>query len=210
MTGVYLITNAITGAKYVGQSIDIQRRFMEHKTPHSSLRSKSKQFVDDICAYGIKNFTFEVLEECKPEELLATERKWIKRIKPEYNTINYGISEKTRKKISATLKKRWQEMPDDAKKRVIEHNLIGPRKGHPVTESTRAKLRAANLGKRNYAVRVIETGIVYRGAQECAVALGCSYFSVLNQLKGKTNTTKDYHLERVETICDECSRVGQR
>jgi len=209
MIGVYLITNTITGAKYVGQSKDIKRRMMEHRTPHSSLKSKNKKFADDIAKYGIERFEFEVLEECPVERLLETEKKWIEILKPEYNTVGRYFTDDTKKKISQTLKKHWEHMPNDAKQRIITHNLIGPRKGHKVSENTRQKLREVNLEKRTYSVKVVETGIVYRGAQECAAALGCSYYSVLNQLSGKTKTTKGYHLERVETIRDECSGVGQ-
>ena len=210
MTGVYLITNTITGAKYVGQSIDIKRRMMEHKCPNSSLKSKSKKFREDIAQYGIDSFRFDILEECPAERLLETEKKWIKIINPEYNTIGRCIKPETRQKIRETLRKHWLAMPEDAKQRIIQNNLKGPAKGHEVSDSTRDKLRKANIGKRTYSVKVVETGVVYRGAQECAAALGCSYFSVLNQLKGKTKTTKGYHLERVETIRDECSGVGQK
>lgn len=210
MIGVYLITNTITGAKYVGQSKDIKRRITEHRTPNASLKSKNNKFIEDIAKYGIESFTFEVLEECPAEQLLATEKKWIDVIKPEYNTVGRGIKAETKRKISETLKTHWQNMPEEAKKRIVEQNLTGPRKGHEVSTSTRRKLREANLGKRTYAVKVIETGMVYRGAQECAAALGCCYYSVLNQLVGKTKTTKGYHLERVETIRDECSGVGRK
>lgn len=211
MQGVYLITNAITGAKYVGQSVNIERRFMEHKTPNASMKSKSKLFQDDIKKYGIENFKFEVLEECDKDDLLKTEKKWIKEIQPEYNRAGrVGVSEECREKIRQTLRLRWQEKPESEKKFILEHRLIGPRKGHLVLESTRQKLRDANLGRRTYGVLVIETGQVFRGAQECAEALGCCYYSVLNQLSGKTKTTKGYHLERVETIRDECNGVGRR
>lgn len=190
MTGVYLITNTITGAKYVGQSVNIERRMMEHRTPNSSLKSKSKRFADDIIRYGIESFTFEVLEECPVDRLLETEKKWIKAIKPDYNTVGRTVPYDQRRKISDTLKKRWESMSDEEKQRIITHNLIGPRKGHEVSEHTRQKLREANLGRRRYHVRVVETGIVYGGARECAEALGCDYFSVLNQLSGRTKNDK--------------------
>ena len=111
MIGVYLITNAITGAKYVGQSRDIKRRVAEHRTPNASLRSKSERFVRDIVKYGIDSFMFEVLEECPADRLLATEKKWIDVINPEYNTVGRGIAAETRRKISNTLKRH----PTDAR-----------------------------------------------------------------------------------------------
>lgn len=33
MTGIYKITNKITGQIYIGQSTDIERRWIEHRTP---------------------------------------------------------------------------------------------------------------------------------------------------------------------------------
>lgn len=210
MKGVYLITNAITGAKYVGQSKDIRRRLMEHKTPNASLKSKSKLFCDDIRKYGIDSFTFQVLEECEEKDLRKAEKKWIDKLQPEYNVCGKSVPLECRTRISETLKRRWLEKPEEERARIIERQLIGPKKGHPVSESTRNKLREANLGKRLYAVKVVETGAIYKGARECAKALGCCYESVHNQLIGKTKTTKGYHLERVETNRDECSGVGQR
>lgn len=209
MQGIYLITNTITGARYVGQSIDIERRWTEHRTPNASFKNKSKRFIDDIKQYGISNFKFEVLEECERGKLLERERYWIGELKPEYNTINCGIPADTRKKISKTLKAYWRSMPKDQQDKIIRENLKGPSVGHAVRPETREKLRAAQTGKNLFRVRVIETGVVYSGMRECAQALGCSYYSIINGLKGKTKTTKGYHLERVETIRDECSEVGR-
>ena len=67
MIGIYLITNSLNGKKYVGQSIDIQRRFKEHQ---SNSRYKLGREIDiAIKEYGKENFTYEVLEECSKEML---------------------------------------------------------------------------------------------------------------------------------------------
>ncbi|MFR4478781.1 MAG: GIY-YIG nuclease family protein, partial [Fusobacterium sp.] len=43
MTGIYKITNNITGSFYIGQSINIEKRFKEHK--RKKLKTKlSKDF----------------------------------------------------------------------------------------------------------------------------------------------------------------------
>jgi predicted GIY-YIG superfamily endonuclease len=36
-TGIYLITNTINNKCYIGQAVDINRRFNEHKTFHDVL-----------------------------------------------------------------------------------------------------------------------------------------------------------------------------
>ena len=58
MIGIYKITNLINGKVYIGQSIHIERRWMEHCNPSSSsVISKAIQ------KYGKENFNFEVLKE---------------------------------------------------------------------------------------------------------------------------------------------------
>lgn len=74
MIGIYKITNNINGHSYIGQSVDILRRWRDHRsksyTQHYPLQ---KAFVK----YGIDNFTFEVLEECSFEELNEKEQYYI-------------------------------------------------------------------------------------------------------------------------------------
>lgn len=80
MIGIYKITNLINQKKYIGQSIDIERRFKEHHiNPFNTIDCANKQlFYQAIKKYGIDNFSFEVLEECKVEELDEKEKYWIK------------------------------------------------------------------------------------------------------------------------------------
>lgn len=78
-TGIYCITNLINGKKYIGQSKTIEKRWNLHKT--SSFNSLNSDYNNSIHQairkYGIDNFKFEVLEECKIEELDEKEIYWI-------------------------------------------------------------------------------------------------------------------------------------
>lgn len=76
--GIYCIENKLTGRKYVGQSVDIKRRYGDHKNKKSTL-----DIHKDIKEYGSENFSMTVLERCDKELLDITENKWIK----ELNTI---------------------------------------------------------------------------------------------------------------------------
>lgn len=77
MIGIYKITNKINNKVYIGQSIDIQRRwcqeknkaFNENDTAYNQLLSKAFR------KYGIDNFNFEVIEELS-EELLNTREEY--------------------------------------------------------------------------------------------------------------------------------------
>jgi len=63
-TGIYKIENLLNHKVYIGQSIHIERRWMEH-----CRLSTSSVISDAIKKYGKENFSFQVLEECKVEEL---------------------------------------------------------------------------------------------------------------------------------------------
>lgn len=77
MKGIYRITNQITGAVYIGQSIDMEKRWEQHKAaarkkPHSMLYAA-------INKYGVDNFSFEPIEIITDlEDLDEAERRWIK------------------------------------------------------------------------------------------------------------------------------------
>ena len=87
MIGIYKITNKINGKIYRGQSMDIERRFKEHK---KLIKEGNKGWYKEAKETGIENFTFEVIQECPVEELNDMEDYYIKKYKATrfvYNTI---------------------------------------------------------------------------------------------------------------------------
>ena len=85
MIGIYKITKISNGKSYIGQSNNIERRFQEHKT------KKDIPIEVAIQKYGADAFKFEIIEECKLEELDEKEIYWI----AYYNTfkgIGYNCS----------------------------------------------------------------------------------------------------------------------
>lgn len=76
MIGIYKIVNNINGKFYVGQSNDIDRRFVEHCSPS---RYKQSNIPVDwaIHKYGKENFSLIILQECSIEELNELETYWI-------------------------------------------------------------------------------------------------------------------------------------
>jgi group I intron endonuclease len=71
LIGIYKITNKINGKSYIGQSVNIQRRFNAHKSAAFNLNNRlyNSPLYRAIRKYGVENFNFEILEECKKEEL---------------------------------------------------------------------------------------------------------------------------------------------
>lgn len=80
MIGIYKIENLINGKKYIGQSVDVHARLLDHKRvnerPLSTVQHKYPLYRA-LKKYGLENFSYELIEECKKEELDDKEIYWI-------------------------------------------------------------------------------------------------------------------------------------
>ena len=71
--GIYKIENLVNNKIYIGQSIEIEKRWKKH------LSSQDDFLIHKaIRKYGKNNFNFTILEECKPNQLDEKECFWIK------------------------------------------------------------------------------------------------------------------------------------
>lgn len=151
MIGIYKITNTKNGKCYVGQSIDIKRRFWDHRCISHETNRHLRHAMQK---YGKDVFSYEVLEECDPAKLDEREQFWIEKIKPEYNVMSGGQgrgkrhSDDTRSKLIKAGKESWEKKSEKEKASVIKNNLKGPKRGHSVSEKTRKILREKNTGKK--------------------------------------------------------------
>ena len=89
MIGIYKITNKLNNKIYIGQSNDIERRFKEHQP--KGIKSRIPLDIA-IQKYGIKNFTFEIIEECSIKDLNDKEMYWIKKLKSNKKKIGYNCN----------------------------------------------------------------------------------------------------------------------
>lgn len=88
-TGIYKITNVITNECYIGQALDINKRFKEHcKCGLGIDTPPGNKLYKAISEYGLQNFSFEILEECKKEELNEKEKFYINL----YDSYNFGYN----------------------------------------------------------------------------------------------------------------------
>lgn len=88
MIGIYKITNNINGNAYIGLSINIEKRWEQHKKNCLYKDEYEKSLYRAFRKYGLENFSFEVIEECAADELKNKERYWIKY----YNTYERGYN----------------------------------------------------------------------------------------------------------------------
>ena len=159
---IYVITNLLTGMKYVGQTTQpVEVRFGKHM--------KSDFLIGRAIRHdGVENFTVEVIEECETlKQLNEREKFWIaffNCMAPNgYNLTDGGQqgaspSAESRKKMSDahTGVKRSPEtvarMSESQKGKVLslEHRakLSEAGRGHEVSPETRKKISEAQKGKK--------------------------------------------------------------
>ena len=106
ISGIYKITNTVTGDFYIGSSKDIKKRWAAHKCPSRWKQYKNNPMYLDMQEYGKDKFVFEILEVVEPEELKDAEQKFIETLKPIYNNINAnGLNVERRKEYQKEYQK---------------------------------------------------------------------------------------------------------
>src|SRR5690606_38443224 len=77
-TGIYKITNLINNKVYVGQSVQLNKRILEHKRELKNNIHYNTYLQRSYNKYGANNFSFEIIENCAEGELYLRENNWIK------------------------------------------------------------------------------------------------------------------------------------
>lgn len=87
--GIYKITNLLTEESYIGQSVDISKRFKDHCKGGLGIdASSTNKLYQTMQKDGIWNFTFELLEKCPRELLNEKEKFWIEM----YQSNKFGLN----------------------------------------------------------------------------------------------------------------------
>ena len=208
--GIYKITSP-TGRTYIGQSIKIDKRFKGYKTLKTSANSQVKLYRSFI-KHGVENHTFEIIEECKIEDLNCRERYW----QDFYDVLNGGLnckltksvdksgklSDETKEKISkANSGENHPMYGKKASKRSIElrvekisgenHPMYGKKVSKERREKTSetCKKRLINVGGKNGNSKLViclETGIFYDSLRDASEALNIK-MSFLKRVLNKNN-----------------------
>lgn len=76
--GIYKITNQETGECYIGQAVDVRKRWYEHAKMMLQIDApQGNQLYAAAKEYGLDSFSFELLLECEPKELNEKEKYFI-------------------------------------------------------------------------------------------------------------------------------------
>lgn len=188
MIGIYKITSP-TGRIYIGQSIDIERRFSQYRRIDSQVKSSVKLYRS-LTKHGSDNHKFEVIDECCIDELNERERF--------YQVVYDATSDYNLNCILVNTKKRRRVCKPMSEKQKKQISAV--HKGKKVSEETRAKIRAARakqiiteehkrkISENSGSARLvlnIENGVFHNSAKEASEAYNIKHNSLICRLIGK-------------------------
>ena len=127
-SGVYSWVNKESGARYVGSSIDLGKRFVNYYDL-KHLMKHNMPIYKAILKYGHSKFTLEILEYCDQNCVIEREQYYMNFFQPKYNILKVAGSPLGYKHTAEALEKL---------------RLLGIGRKH--SEDTKAKIREANIG----------------------------------------------------------------
>ena len=128
--GIYRIRNLINNKVYIGSTKNMKLRWAKHKALLRHNKHQNTHLQSAWNKYGEDAFVFEVIEECKTEDLISREQFFIDSLNPDYNqTAIAGKVEmppEMRDKLSKSILKAYREGKLEGTTKVIhQYDLKG-------------------------------------------------------------------------------------
>ena len=184
ISGIYKIENIKSKKVYIGQSVNIYKRWNKHTSLLNKNLHPNIYLQNAWNKYGKQNFKFEIIEICETrEQLNERETYWKNFFDP--NTYNLGktgnahnLSQEIKDKISITNKGNKYRL------------------GKKLSNESKEKISKSKIGKPSKKAKeiiCIETQTIYKSSCEAAKILGFAQSSINECCNGKLKTVNGYH-----------------
>lgn len=217
MVGIYKIINKLNGKIYIGKSVDIEKRVRDHlKRNHDeSINGKHGALDRDIQKYGAENFTWEVISQCREDQLNTYESAFIVMLdacNPEkgYNKQTFSTVEANNQGkpiIDIDSKQIYASTGSCARELGISqgditrvcNRLSGSINGRrfmyldEYTEKGIVQYQAIENHGQSKNVKCVETEEVFESAHEAGRKMNLNFRLISSVCNGKRKTTGGYH-----------------
>ena len=198
--GIYKITNKINGKCYIGQSNDIHRRWKQELAPNAKLNPHLARAFEK---YGIDNFEFEIIEECRREQLNEREQFYIEI----YHSIDPKLGYNKTEGGDGNLGRHFI-MSEEQKEKIRKANT-----GRKYTDDKLVNVRYASQHKidpNQIVIYCYETNKYYLSIGKAAKELNICKDSIRHVISGKIKRTNNYRFCKItDNINDFISKCEQ-
>jgi group I intron endonuclease len=157
LSGIYSITNTVTGKIYIGQTTNLNKRKAFHYWELNNNRHNNAYLQNAYNKYGKDNFIFQIILYCEKHELTRYEQSIVDITTYIYNirklcvNSNKGfvLSEDTKRLIGEKNKGRIASEETRYKLSNSHKGQAAWNKGMACSEKTRLKLSEVNKGKKH-------------------------------------------------------------
>lgn len=191
--GIYKITNKINGKCYIGQSNDIHRRWKQELAPNAKLNPHLARAFEK---YGIDNFEFEIIEECKREQLNEREQFYIEI----YNSINPELGYNKTLGGDGNFGRHFI-MSEEQKEKIRQANT-----GRKYTDDKLINVREANKNKidpNQIVIFCYETNKYYLSIGKAARELNICKDSIRHVINGQDKHAINYRFCKIDDNINE-------
>lgn len=210
--GIYKITCVANNKVYIGQSIDIETRIIDHTRRLKTNKHKNIYLQNAWNKYSEADFKFDIAEVCVADYSVLNEREiyWINH----FNSLDkdcgfnlasgggngYSLAGKTKteitdiyKKIAKARLKKWEEsgnprkgfvMSDEQKKNIKEFMLSGKNPFRDKKKPEHSRLMTGAGNSRARPVICITTGEIFLCAKDAGYKSGTTNSNILKCCKG--------------------------
>jgi group I intron endonuclease len=198
MIGIYKITSP-TNKVYIGQSINIERRFKEYQKLYCKQQTK---LYFSLKKYGPENHIFEIIEECKECDLIQKETYW----KSYYKVLeipslccridgkggkNSKITNKLISKNNKGISRNKGRIQSEDEKKLRSQIKLGYKPSLSHIEN----MKKSMIGKNNIPIICINDNKVYQSIKEAASFYNLKPSSIDNILSGRAISTRKEKLK---------------
>lgn len=151
ISGIYQITNNLTGQFYIGSSQNTTKRKYTHFSQLRHNKHPNQHLQRAFAKYGEAAFSFHVVARCSINKLLKTEQLFLDELQPHYNIATDAASGMRGRKhtpeavASMKAKLKGRKLTKQWKKRISEAHK-GKVQG-PHSEEHKRKISEGNKGK---------------------------------------------------------------
>ena len=204
--GIYMIQNKVNNKIYIGQAVDIEKRWGDHRHGLTNRCNENRHFINAWKRDGEENFEFTVLLECEESDLNMYEEYYIFELmtydpRVGYNKDYGGKSgrptEETKRKIGEARK--GKQLSEETKRKISEAKKgkycgeKNPNYGKQLSEETKRKI-SENMSKPVVQIDPTTNKIVkvWESAKEAGGQGGFTPSAITACCRGERKTHKGY------------------